>query len=602
MTDPDHVLLRSEVPVEQTWDLERIYLTPDDWLAAYHDLESMLGHLSEFQGRLGEGPAMVLAYFKVMEKTFRAADKIYVYASLTGSGDTTDQTASAREGQARSLYAKAEAAAAFAEPELMAIGFDTLREWLKADPEMVFLEHYIERLEKRAKHLRSGEVEEVLALAGDALGTPSAVWGMLTNADLQFSPARSEDGSEREVTQSSINGLITGPDRSLRRTAWESYADGYLKFKNTFAASLTGAIKRDALAVPVRGYGSSLEASLAPEHIPSAVFHNLIAVFKKNLPTWHRYWRIRKKMMGVDKLHFYDTSSPLCKNPPKVSFEQAVEWIAAGMRPLGDEYAGILRKGCLEDRWVDWAVNKGKRGGAFSSGSYDTSPYILMSFAGDVFSLSTLAHELGHSLHSDYSKSYQPYLYAGYSLFVAEVASNFNQAMTRAYLFETMKDPDFQLALVDEAMANFRRYFFIMPTLARFELEMHERVERGQPTNADALIDLCAGLFKEGLGDEVEFDQQRMGIQWAEFVHLYYNFYVYQYATGISAAQALSEPILRGEPGAAKRYLEFLQTGGSRFALDTLKIAGVDLSQPEPVERAFAGLAEIVDRLEALAG
>jgi oligoendopeptidase F len=249
---------------------------------------------------------------------------------------------------------------------------------------------------------------------------------------------------------------------------------------------------------------------------------------------------------------------------------------------------------------VDYACNKGKREGAFSSGAYDTHPFIMMSYNDDLFSLSTLAHELGHSMHSYYSRRTQPYIYSRYSLFVAEVASNFNQAMVRDHLFKTQTDPAFQIALIEEAMSNYHRYFFIMPTLARFELEMHERLERGAPLNADGMIDLMADLFKEGYGAEVEFDHDRIGITWAQFAHLYMNFYVYMYATGISGAHALAQDILDGVPGAAEKYLVFLKAGGSLYPLDALRMAGVDLTAPEPVEQAFAVLADLVGRLEKL--
>jgi oligoendopeptidase F len=283
-----------------------------------------------------------------------------------------------------------------------------------------------------------------------------------------------------------------------------------------------------------------------------------------------------------------------------VPFEQAVEWITEGMRPLGDEYADTLRRGVLDERWVDVYPNKGKRSGAYSSGVQGTRPFILMSYTDDLFSLSTLAHELGHSMHNYHSSHAQPFVYTRYGLFLAETASNFNQAMVRAHLME-VKDPDFQIALIEEAMSNFHRYFFLMPALARFELEIHERVERGEGLTADSMIQLMAELFREGYGNEVEIDEQEVGITWAQFPgHLYANFYVYQYATGISAAHALARGILDGKSGAAENYLRFLQAGGSLYPLDALKLAGVDMTSPEPVEETFAVLSNLVDRLEDL--
>jgi oligoendopeptidase F len=498
------------------------------------------------------------------------------------------------------LIAQAASAASFLEPELMAIGFETLYGWLDEEPELAIYHHYLEDLERQQAHVRPAEVEEVLALAIDPLGGASTTYSALTNADLPFEPARTEDGDEMEVGQSSISDLITHTDREVRRTTWENYADSYLAFQNTIAGLQTGGIKKDVFNARARRYESSLEASLFPSNIPVEVFHNLIEVFKANLPTWHRYWRVRREALGYGELHVYDLKAPLTEAKPEVSYEQAVDWICEGMAPLGEDYVGILRRGCGEGRWVDRARNKGKRQGAFSSGAYDTQPFILLSYADDVFSLSTLAHELGHSMHSYLTRKTQPYVYGRYSLFVAEVASNFHQAMVRDYLFRTQEDPVLQLALIEETMSNFHRYFFIMPTLARFELEMHQRVEQGAPVNARSMIDLTADLFKEGYGDEVVFDRDRIGITWAQFAHMYMNFYVYQYATGISGAHALAARVLSGAPEAAEKYLGFLKAGSSIYPLDALKAAGVDLATPEPVERAFASLADVVDRLEAL--
>jgi oligoendopeptidase F len=389
----------------------------------------------------------------------------------------------------------------------------------------------------------------------------------------------------------------------VRRTAWESYADAHLAFKNTMANSLAAGIKQDVLRARVRRYDSSIEAALFPNNIPLAVFHNLIDVFKRNLPTWHRYWRLRRKALGVETLHEWDIKAPLADAKVNVPYAQAVDWICAGMAPLGEEYVTVLRRGCLQERWVDIYPNKGKRLGAFSYGGPGTHPFIMMSYNDDLFSASTLAHELGHSLHSYLSWQTQPLIYARYTLFAAEVASNFNQALVRDHLLRTQTERDFQIGVIEEAMSNYHRYFFIMPTLARFELELHERAERGQPLTADSFTGLMADLFAEGYGDDLVLDRQRTGSTWAQFsTHLYSNFYVYQYATGIAGAHALAKGILDKQEGAVDRYLEFLRAGGSRYPLDALASAGVDLRSPEPVEIAFGLLADYVERLEKLLG
>jgi len=602
MTETTSLPARHEVPVEQTWALETVFATPEAWEAGCQALAELLPGLAQYQGRLKDGPQVLYEAILKLEEVGTLLGKINTYASNASSVNTHDQAATARAGQARSLGARAGAAMAFFDPELMGLGFDLLNKWIQDTPELGFFAHYVDRLQRRSAHVRSSEVEEVLALTGDPFSGAFNTFNMINNADLKFQPAVASDGTQSEIGQASIGSLLTHPDRQVRRSAWQNYADGYLAFKNTYAAVLTTAVKQDVFMARVRGYPTCLHASLEPNNIPVEVFHNLIEVFKQNLPTWHQYWRLRRRALKLDTFGVYDIKAPLTDAKPVVTFEQAVTWICEGMAPLGQEYVNILRKGCLEQRWVDRARNRGKREGAFSSGSYGTSPFIMMSYADDLFSLSTLAHELGHSMHSYYSRANQRFLYSRYGLFVAEVASNFNQATVREYLMRTQTAPDFQIALIEEAMSNYHRYFFLMPTLARFELEMHTRAEKGAPLNADILIGILADLFKEGYGDEVEDDRERTGVTWAQFLHMYMNFYVYQYATGISGAHALSHQVTSGDPEAARRYLDFLSAGGSHYPLEALQRAGVDMTSPEPVAAAFQALAGLVERLEQLIG
>ena len=354
------------------------------------------------------------------------------------------------------------------------------------------------------------------------------------------------------------------------------------------------------LSCAARRFSNTLEASLFENNIPEEVFHNLINTFQNNIPTWQRYFRIRKKALGVEKLYPYDMWAPLTQDRVKIDFPQAVDWICQGLAPMGSDYVETVRKGCLEQRWVDIYPNQGKSAGAFSYGSRGTYPFIVMNYTREIFSLSTLAHELGHSMHSYLTWQNQPVVYSDYSLFVAEVASNFHQAMVRSHLLKNNPDPSFQIGVIEEAMANFYRYFLIMPTLARFELEIHQRIERGEGVNAESMNQLMADLFQEVYGDTVEVDQKRVGITWATFGHLYADYYVYQYATGISAAHALSRRILDDVPNAVEDYLGFLRSGSSKFPLDVLKQAGVDLASPKPVEETFKILAGMVDKLESL--
>ena len=595
---------RSQVDKRFTWDSESVFPDEAGWEQAVETLTARLPDLAEFKGHLGDSPDALADWFDANESAHRLMGKLMVYTTMSYSVDTGDQDALARADRARSLAAQLGAATSFALPEMIAIGIPKLRKWLASSPRLSHLGHYFDRIEKLQKRIRSAEVEELLTQVSDPLATALSVHGVLANADLRFAPAVGADGDEHEVAQGTIAALLTNPDREVRRTAFENYADAHIAMQHAMAASLAGGVKRDVFYARARGFPSSLAAALEPSHVPPDVYHNVIQTFRKNVGTWHRYWRIRSRALGLDVLKPYDTRAQVGPSTLHVPYEQAVEWVAEGVRALGEEYVEVMRRGALEDRWVDVYPNKGKRMGAFSTGVPDTNPFIFMSFNEDIYSMSTLAHELGHSMHSYYTRKTQPFIYSNYGLFQAEVASNMHQALVRRHLLATQTEPAFQVAVIEEAMANFYRYFFIMPSLARLELEMHERVEGGGAITADYLNNLMADLMLEVYGSEVEVserDRIRIGSTWAQFhTHLYSNFYVYQYATGIAGADHLVERVANGDSGAVESYLAFLRSGGSLYPLDGLRLAGVDMTSPEPVEAAFATLARMVTRLEEL--
>jgi oligoendopeptidase F len=593
---------RAAVDRRFTWNSESVFPDTSAWEAAVETIVSRLPDLGEFKGHLGDSPDTLADWFDTSEKLQRLMARVNVYTTMEYSCDVGDQGAVARVDRARSTSAQLSAAMSFALPEMIAIGFPKLREWVASSPRLAHLGHFFERIEKLQRHVRAPEVEELLSQVTDPLATALSAHAVLANTDMNFEPAQGSDGPE-VVAQGTIGALLTSPDRQTRRTAYESYADAHLASQHAMAASLAGGIKRDVFYARARRYASSLDAALAPNHIPADVFHNVIRTFRDNLGTWHRYWRVRRRALGLDPLKPYDTRAPLGPTIT-VPYERSVEWIAEGVSPLGEEYVRILRRGAFEDRWVDIYPNKGKRMGAFSTGSPDTPPFIFMSYNDDIYSMSTLAHELGHSMHSYYGRRTQPFIYSNYGLFQAEVASNMHQALTRRHLLDTHKERDFQIAVIEEAMSNFQRYFFVMPSLARLELEIHERVERGGALTAEYLNGLMADLIGEVYGKEVEVtdaDRDRVGSTWAQFhTHLYSNFYVYQYATGIAGAHHLANRVAAGEPGAVDDYLAFLKSAGSMYPLEGLKMAGVDMSSPEPVQAAFATLANMVTRLEEL--
>lgn len=599
----EKLLERDQIAEQYTWNPYAVFPDDDAWQAALQSIPAVLADVTAWRGRLHEGPTAVRTCLQQMEALYQLAGRVSVYASLFYAVNTADQTAAARSDQAQGMFGQAMAGIAFIEPELIAVGQPTLTAWTAADPDLAVYNHYFETLFKRQAHVRSAEVEQVLGLAADAFRTAEATHGVLANTDLTFAPAQPVEGDPIEIGQGNIGALLSSPDRETRRSAYLHYRNAHLAFKNTMANSLSAGVKEHVFEMRVRGYRSCLEAALSPNHIPVEVYHNTLDVFQRNIGVWQRYWRVRRRALGYETLHPWDIKAPLTGTKPVVAYETAVDWICAGMQPLGEEYVAALQRGATAERWVDVYPSRGKRAGAFSTGFPGTPPFIMMNHNDDVYGMSTLAHELGHSLHSLYTWRSQPLAYSWYGIFLAEVASNFNQALVRDYLLRANPDPQFQIAVLEEAMSNFHRYFFIMPILARFELAIHERVERGQALTADYLIGLTADLFGEGYGDAIAFDRAQEGITWATFhTHLYSNFYVYQYTTGIAAAHALAEQVLRGEAGAAERYLAFLRAGGSDYPLAILQRAGVDMRSPEPVETTFAVLGRYVDRLEQLLG
>ncbi len=591
---------REEIPLKHRWNDTSLFPNSKAWTKEYEAIVETLGSFKNVYEKFNTSAADLAGTLDAAFTLANRAEKVYLYAGMAHNVDMKDGEAAGRLSQARSLFGQVSAGLAFLEPAILKIGEGTLRSWTKTEPALAKYEHYFDNLLRKAKNIRSEEVEELLGMLRDPFAGVSATAGFLKNADFVFKPGVDANGEEVEITQGNYYKILYSPDRELRRTSWENYYDKHLAFKNTLTNNLETSIKQNLFLMRTRGHTSTLEASLFEHNIPVEVFHNLIGTFQEHLPVWHRYFAIRRKILGVDTLQPYDMWVPLTADNPHVSYEQAVKWICQGLTPMGKQYVEAIQRGCLEERWVDIYPNQGKRQGAFSWGTAGTHPFIVMSFNNTLLSLSTLAHELGHSMHSYLTWQNQPLVYSDYSLFVAEVASNFNQAMVRDHLLDNGSDPSFKIAVIEEAMANFFRYFFIMPTLARFELEMHERVENGEGLTADILNERMADLFQEGFGEEVHVDRERVGITWATFGHLYSDYYVYQYATGISGAHALAARVLSGENGAVEDYLNFLRTGSSRYPLDALALAGVNLRDPQPVKETFAKMEKMVDLLEEL--
>ncbi len=602
MTEGVKVPSREELPESRTWNAERVFGDVEAWKRAASQLEPAISTMRSRRGGLGESPSALLDALRARDDLLRNADTVAMYAGMSHYCDTSDSRAAIMHSRAQSLEAKARGAVAFFEPEILEIGEDRIEGWFNREPGLEVYRHYLMDLFRRAAHVRSDDVEELLGLVQAPFQGVEGTAQVLVNADFDFEPAEDDFGQPHEVTQGTHSKLLRSPDRTLRRMTWENYEALYTAHRRTLTNNLITSVKQNVFMTQSRRHETTLQGALFEDNIPTDVFLNLLDIFKRNLPTWHRYFELRRRILDVEEFQPYDIWAPLVAERPDLTFEDAVEWICGGLEPMGEEYVETVRRGCLEERWVDPYPNRGKRAGAFSYGTKGTPPFIVMSFTGSVLNLSTLAHELGHSMHSYYTWREQPMVYCEYSLFAAEVASNFHQALVRAHLLERENDLPLQVALLEEAFSNFHRYLLEMPTLARLELEIHERVEKGDGVSADDMSDLCTGLFAEAYGEAMHVGAENLGMRWAHFTHLYRDYYVFLYATGISAAHALAERVLSGEQGATEDYLDFLRAGDSLFPIDALRAAGVDMTEPAPVVTAFETLSGMVDRLEEMLG
>ncbi|MFN2146098.1 MAG: oligoendopeptidase F, partial [Anaerolineales bacterium] len=598
-------LLRKDAPLESIWAGKEVFPTWDDWDKEFEAVQAELPQLEEFEGRLLDDPANLVRWMELTNDLSLRVGRLGMFARFAATVDGTDIDAKTANGQASGLSAAYRGATSFALPEMLSDAKKLLA-WSEDVPELAVYAHYFHNQVRQQENLRSAEVEEVLSGLGPAFDAVYQTFTELVNTDLVFEDALDSQGNPYMIKQSTLLTSLQSSDRERRRTAWENYYDGYKGMENTLAANYIAWIRQQVFLARVRGYSCVLEMRLAPFNVPLEMFHNLIDTFRDNLPVWHRYWDVRRKALGLDEIKPYDLWAPIGNHPPQIPYQQAVEWICSALAPMGEEYVPIIRKGALEDRWVDWAPNIEKRQGAASWRRFLMKPWIFMSYNGSVHSMSTLAHELGHSIHTYLASENQPEVYFGFgalSSTVAETASNFNQVLTRAYLRkEKHDDPDFMIAMVEEAMSNFHRYFFIMPTLARFELEVFTRAEEGKPLSVKIFNEIMQEMYAEGYGKTLTDDPERTGITWATFLHLYMPYYTFQYAIGISAAHAVGEKILAGDLEARDDYLEFLKAGGSRYTMDLFDLAGADMTSPEVVRSAFRVMEENIDLMEKLAG
>ncbi|MHC8517519.1 oligoendopeptidase F [Sporosarcina sp. ITBMC105] len=594
------VLTRDQVKVEETWRLEDIFETDEAWEQAFKEIETLSEKAPSFKGTLADSPEALYDALAYRDNLYEKIGKLYTYAHLKSDQDTTNSFYQAMESRAKSLVIKVSTALSYLTPELLTIPEEDLNRFVEENDHLKLYKQEFEILNAHRPHVLPAEQEALLAQIGEVTGSPSETFSMLNNADLTFPMVKDEDGEEVELSHGRYIRFLESKEPRVREEAFKAMYSKYGEFKNTFASTLSGNVKSHNVNARIRNYTSARHAALSQNHIPEQVYDNLVETINKNLGLHHRYVALRKKVLELNELHMWDMFAPMVKDVEmKIPYEEAKETMLDSFHPLGEEYASIVKEG-LENRWVDVRENKGKRSGAYSSGSYGTNPYVLMNWQDNVDNMFTLAHEFGHSVHSYYSRKSQPYVYSGYSIFVAEVASTVNEALLNDHLLKTIDDEQKRIYLLNHWLEGFRGTVFRQTMFAEFEHLIHQLDQQGVALTADKLSEEYAALNKKYFGDAVEEDKE-IALEWARIPHFYYNYYVYQYATGFSAAIALSHQILTEGQPAVDRYInQFLKAGSSDYPIEVLKKAGVDMTSKEPIEEACRVFEERLNELEVL--
>ncbi len=575
---------RSEMDPAYTWDLTTLYESDDAWEQAFEELEGAEEKAASFEGTL-HSPEAVLSFLKWDTELGRRLSNLFVYASLRHSEDTRDTQAQGMYARIYSRYVRIASASAFAEPEILSMEEDALVS-LEADPILADYRFYLEKLRRSKAHTLSAKEEVLLSSFGEAFGASKQIADALRDADLVFDEAKDCEGETHPVTESSYIPLEMSTDRMLRESAFRSYYKTYRQHIHTFAAAYSGTLKASAAEARVRGYGSAREMSLAGNNIPLSVYDNLIDTVRSRMDLMYRYLKLRKRILKTEELHYYDVYAPLSSgSSASYTYEEAQQMVLDAVKPLGEAYVNRVKQAYAE-RWIDVYPNAGKSSGAYSSGTYDSNPFILTNFSGTLDSVSTIAHEMGHSQHTWLTNHNQPPQYGDYSLFVAEVASTVNENLLIEQLLASCNEPKERLALLNQYLEGFKGTVYRQTMFAEFEKEAHAMAERGESCDAESLSGLYEGLIRDYFGETLVLDEE-VKYEWARIPHFYRPFYVYVYATGYTSAAALSEAILKDGDAAVKKYLEFLSMGGSRDPLDELRHAGVDLATPEPIDRAL---------------
>ena len=593
------LLGRKEVPLEHTWDLESLFKNQESWDDEYELVKKLAEEFELYKGKATLSSDNLYKALVARDNLYRRGGNLAVFTHMKLDEDTTNNISQGLSDKAMNLYVEVNEKTSFLEPEILLLDTEQLKEFVEEKPELKLYSQFLDDLLRQKSHILSAREESILAQIGEFSNAPQKIFSMLDNADLKFPNITDENGKEIQVTHGNFIPLMESKDRQVRKAAFEAVYSTYRSFKNTYASILDGDLKKNIFNSKIRNFNNTREASLSSNNIPVEVYDNLIVAIHDNLDSMHKYMDIRKRALGLEELHMYDLYTPIVKEVDfKIPYREAVELIKTGLHPLGKDYSTIMDE-AFRSRWIDIYENKGKRSGAYSSGSYDSKPFILLNYHDTLDSAFTLAHELGHSIHSYFTRKTQPFVYGNYSIFVAEVASTANETLLLDHMLNNVKDKNQKLYLLNHYLESFRTTVFRQTMFAEFELIINQHLEAGGALTADYLCGEYKKLNHLYYGPNVIVDED-IEMEWARIPHFYYNYYVFQYATGFSAAVALSEKILKEGDNATEKYLEFLKSGESDYPINVLKKAGVDMTTKEPVNNAMALFRKLVEEMDSL--
>ncbi len=581
---------RDEIDDRFKWRLEDIYPTEDRWEEDFKAAKSSISKIEDYRGKLGLGGSEFLEAINHYHDTQRILERLYIYARMRRDEDNSNSKYQALSDRAQSLLIEFASASSYLVPEILTIDEDMLKKWAKEDSGFILREK---------DHVLSPEEEQILAMAGEVCDAPAQIFSMINDADIKFPHIKNEEGEEVELTKGRYISFLESKDRRVRKDAFKALYDTYAKQKNTLAATFIYNLKKDAFITRTRKYNSSLEAALSGDNVAVEVYDNLINTVEDNLEPMYRYIDLRKRALDIGELHMYDIYVPFVEDVDmKIPYDEAKDIVAKALEPLGKEYIEILKKG-FESGWIDVYENVGKTSGAYSWGCYDAHPYVLMNYQDNLDSVFTLAHEMGHAMHTYHSNKNQPYPLASYRIFVAEVASTLNEILLTHYLLDTIGDKTSRAYIINHYLEGFKGTVYRQTMFAEFERIVHNKTIEGIPLTCQDLCSIYYELNKKYFGDNIVIDRE-IEMEWARIPHFYRSFYVYKYAIGFSAASALAKAILDGKKGAVERYIEFLSSGGSDYPVNQLKKAGVDVSTPKPIAEALNIFSKLVDELDSL--